>query len=152
MDLLGYFLGEHNNGNQVAAVAYLTPYLGHNETLQIVLGITLLIAITCLNCLGVSTAGKAEFVLTILKIIPLLCEPLLGLYHFNVDHFVLDPAKALVTTKELLSPAILIAFYGFIGLESATTPAGSVEKTLLKTISRAVVSGTLCVAALYILN
>lgn len=135
----------------VAAVSYLTPYVGHNQNLHILLGITLLIAITYLNCLGVSTAGRAEFVLTILKVVPLLCVPLLGLYHFNIDHFSLDPTKALLSTKELLSPAILIAFYGFIGLESATTPAGSVENPS-KTISRAVVLGTLCVAGLYILN
>lgn len=40
---------------------------------------------------------------------------------------------------------------GFIGLESATTPAGAVENPS-KTIPRAIVLGTLTVALIYILN
>lgn len=135
----------------MAAVSYLTPYVGHAVPVQLALGITLLIAITWLNCRGVSTAGKAEFVLTILKIVPLVFVPLIALQFFNPDHFFLDSTKATLPLKELLNRAVLIAFYGFIGLESATTPADSVENPS-NTIPRAVVLGTVCVAGVYILN
>lgn len=135
----------------IAAVSYLTPFFGHNPTTNLMLGILLLIAVTALNFRGVSTAGHAEFVLTILKIIPLICVPLLGLLYFKRDNFVLAHAYTSLSTGQLISHAVLIAFYGFIGLESGTTPAASVDNPS-KTIPRAVVLGTLCVAGLYILN
>ncbi len=135
----------------VAAVSYLTPFFGNHTTTNLMLGILLLVAITALNFRGVSTAGQAEFALTMLKIIPLVFVPLLGLWYFKLENFTLDAAHASLSTGQLLSQAALIAFYGFIGLESGTTPAASVENPST-TIPRAVVCGTLCVAVLYILN
>lgn len=135
----------------VAAVSYLTPFFGNDPTINLFLGIILLLAITALNFRGVSTAGHAEFALTLLKIIPLVFVPLLGLWCFNSDNFALDAVNASLPTGQLLSSAALIAFYGFIGLESGTTPAASVENPST-TIPRAVVLGTVCVAGLYILN
>jgi basic amino acid/polyamine antiporter, APA family len=135
----------------VAAVSYLTPFFGHHPTTNVTLGIVLLILITALNFRGVSTAGHVEFALTLLKVIPLICVPLMGLWYFNLDNFTLDAPYTTLSIEQVVGHAVLIAFYGFIGLESGTTPAASVHNPS-KTIPKAVVFGTLCVAGLYILN
>jgi APA family basic amino acid/polyamine antiporter len=52
---------------------------------------------------------------------------------------------------QILSQVTLLTLWGFIGVESATTPAGCV-KDPCKTIPRAIILGTLCVAGLYFIN
>jgi APA family basic amino acid/polyamine antiporter len=136
----------------VASVGYLTPLIGcTSPTVNVVLEAALLLAVTTLNMRGVSTAGRAEFVLAILKVIPLLVVPVLALCAFNSHNFVIDASVASLTTGQLLGRVTLLTLWGFIGLEAATTPAESVENPS-KTIPRAVVAGTICVAVMYLLN
>ena len=136
----------------VACVGYLTPFFGkHTIGVLLTIELTLLLVITLLNLKGVKAAGRAEFVLTLLKFIPLVILPLAALYYFDSANFVIDASKAALPTSQILGQVALLTLWGFIGLESATTPAGSVE-TPAKTIPRAIVLGTLCVAVLYIVN
>lgn len=136
----------------VASVGYLSPLLGpFSPHMTLVLQITLLIAITWLNLQGVYTAGHTEFVLTLLKFIPLIILPILGLIHFNPDNIQMDPIMASMPTSDIISHVVLLTLWGFIGLESGTTPAGSVENPS-KTIPKAIVWGTLTVAAVYLFN
>ena len=51
----------------------------------------------------------------------------------------------------MLNAAALLTLWGFIGVESATTPAESVENPK-KTIPRAIIVGTLLVAVIYIFS
>lgn len=53
--------------------------------------------------------------------------------------------------SQILGKVTLLSLWGFIGLESATTTAGSVNNPS-KTIPRAIIFGTLCVALLYFIN
>jgi len=136
----------------IASVGYLTPLIGYSSpTLNLFLEIVLLLAVTALNFRGVSTAGRAEFLLTALKVIPLLIVPLLALCYFNISNFSLDATVASLSTAQILSRVALLTLWGFIGLESATAAAGSVENPS-KTIPLAVVAGTICVAILYLIN
>lgn len=135
----------------VAVVGYLHPVLGdiHPYT-KLSLEILVLLSITWLNIQGVKAAGYAEFVFTILKIIPLGLIPLLGLKYINFDHFVpFNPSGEPWWVG--LNAAALLTLWGFIGVECATTPAGSV-KNPAKTIPKAIVVGTLIVAAVYMLS
>jgi len=115
------------------------------------LEIALLVAVTYLNLKGIQAAGEAELVLTILKILPLFLLPLMALYYFNADNLSITPAVQALPTSAKLSQVILLTLWGFIGLEAATTPAGSV-KNPSKTIPRAIILGTLCTALLYLLS
>ncbi len=115
------------------------------------LEISLVIIITLLNLKGVQAAGHAEFVLTVLKFVPLMVIPLLALSYFNTDNFVMSACTTPMGTSQILSQVTLLTLWGFIGLESATTPAGSVENPG-KTIPKAIIIGTLCVAGLYLIN
>lgn len=136
----------------VSSVGYLSPILGHpSQAVCLILELVLLLAITLINLKGVKTAGNAEFFLTFLKFIPLIIMPCAAIFMFNMDSFVVDKTVATLPTSQVLSQVALLTLWGFIGVESATTPAGSVENPE-KTIPRAIVLGTSCVAALYIFN
>ncbi len=136
----------------IASVGYLLPLIGRDNTaLTLLLELAILLGVTALNFRGVTAAGRAEFFLTLLKIIPLLVVPLCALYYFNSSNFVLDATISQLTLSQILSRVALLTFWGFIGVETATTAAESVENPS-KTIPRAVVAGTACVALLYLIN
>lgn len=107
-----------------------------------------LLGIIGLNLRGVQASGQWEVIMTIMKLVPLILFPLFGLFFIKPHHFV--PVEQL-PWYHLLSKATLITFWGFIGVESATAPAGSVEKPRT-TIPRALIVGTFLVVLLYLMN
>lgn len=136
----------------VASIGYLTPFIGERTaSVYFILEALLLIAITALNLKGVKAAGNTEFFLTILKFIPLLLMPLIALWFFDSANIVVSETIAHMPLPQILGSVTLLTLWGFIGLETATVPAGSVENPS-KTIPRALVWGTICVALLYIMN
>jgi APA family basic amino acid/polyamine antiporter len=136
----------------IASIGYLTPLIGdHSPAVLLGLEIGLLLLITLLNFKGVKAAGNAEFLLTLLKIIPLFVMPLAALWFFDQKNIMVDITVSQLSTSQILGQVTLLTLWGFIGLESATTPAESVENPS-KTIPRAVIWGTISVAVLYLLN
>lgn len=136
----------------IAAVGSLSPFLGNiSQTLEVLLQIVLLMAIMLLNLKGVQAAGRAEFFLTLLKFIPLIVIPLLAMLYFNRQNFSVSNEVSTMPLSSILSHVTLLTFFGFIGLECATTPAAEVNKPS-STIPKAIIIGTLCVALLYFLN
>lgn len=137
----------------VTTIGYLVPIIGeHSKNFYLLCQIILLVIITLLNFKGVKIAGYVEFWLTVLKFIPLIILPIVALFFFKADHFVLDQTIALTTsTPQILAQVTLLTLWGFIGFESATAPAESVEDPE-KTIPRAMIFGTLCVIVIYLIN
>lgn len=137
----------------VSSIGYLSPLLGHpSASVRLVLELSLLFFLTWLNLRGVVAAGRAEFILSLLKVIPLFAMPLIALFFFDSSNFMLDASKIEdISPSSILSSVALLTLWGFVGLETATTAAGSVENPQ-KTIPRAIVFGTLSVALLYIFN
>lgn len=137
----------------VASIGYLTPLIGQRSApVYIFLEILLLGLITILNLRGIQTAGRAEFLLSVLKFIPLVVIPAIALKSFDANNFALAEVVAQKGSfASVLGHVTLLAFWGFVGIESATTPAGSV-KNPKKTIPRAIILGTSCVAILYLFN
>ncbi len=136
----------------VASIGYLTPFIGqHTPIVYFLLEACLLIAITALNLKGVKAAGNAEFFLTLLKFIPLIVMPVMALWFFDSNNFLISETIAHMPLSQILGSVTLLTLWGFIGLESATVPAGSVENPS-KIIPRALVWGTLSVALLYFIN
>lgn len=135
----------------ISVVSYLTPLWGNLDPMvNLALEIAILVSITGLNLLGVQSAGRMEFIFTILKLLPLLLVPIAGLFMINFDHFVpFNPTEN--STFNTLNAAALLTLWGFIGLESATTPADSVDNPA-KTIPKAIIMGTLIVAFVYIMS
>lgn len=136
----------------LAAVGYISPIIGMTSPIaKIILSIFLIILITLLNFKGLKFAGKTEIFLWILKAIPLLIIPIAGLYFFNIKNFAISPSVEGLSAPQILSDTTLLILWGFVGLETATAAAGSVENAC-KTVPRAVISGTIFVAILYFLN
>ncbi len=135
----------------IAIVGYLTPVLGKMTSIAtITVEIVVLGLIMWINVLGVRRAGQVEFVFALLKILPLLIVPVAGLWFLNTSHFTpFNPTE--YTTLGALNAAALFTLWGFIGVESATTPADSVDNPQ-KTIPRAIVFGTLIVAFVYMFS
>lgn len=136
----------------VTSVGYLSPILPFKGAMSyFVLQVILLWSIVLVNLRGVGAAGRAEFFLGALKAIPLLFLPLCALYYFDGHNFMNLPKSNSGGIFPSLGKVILLTFWGFIGLETATTPAGSVESPH-RTIPKAIFWGTLFVSLLYILN
>jgi APA family basic amino acid/polyamine antiporter len=136
----------------ITAIAYLEPLIGYaNPMVYLALQIALLTVITLLNLRGASFAGNAEFFLALLKFIPLLCVPVIALCCFNWSNFVIAEHIHSLEPSQILSSVALLTFWCFIGVESATAPAGAVENPSV-TIPRALIAGTVCVAVLYVIN
>ncbi|MBF13367.1 MAG: amino acid permease [Legionellales bacterium] len=136
----------------ITAVEYLLPVIGSNSPLlSTTLQILLIIIIMLVNLKGVHAAGHTEIVLTVLKCVPLIIIPAIALLYFNVE--LLDTAPSIQTQQPLsiMSELSLLMLWGFVGLECATAPAGSVINPK-STIPLAIVLGTLIVALTYLIN
>ena len=135
----------------IAAVGYFgSLFGGFTPEINLCLEIGLLLLFMGVNLLGVRTSGHAEFVFTLLKIVPLILLPLACLPFIDIQNFKpFNPSTVSVTQG--LNMAALLTIWGFIGIETATTPAGSVENPE-KTIPRAIIVGTIAVAIIYLLN
>lgn len=137
----------------ISAVACLHPFLGNNQSpyLYLSMEIALLMLLTYINCKSVVLSGKLELFLTILKFIPFVIVPLVIFQDMDLSKSTVIQEYANLPMFELLSLAASIAFWGFIGVECATTPAAAVENPS-KTIPRAIILGTISVAIIYIIN
>lgn len=136
----------------VAAVGYLSPLISSKDpSVYLAIEILLVLLIGSLNLLGVSIAGRAETIFTILKFLPLFIVPAVAIFYFDIDNFQMSEHVAQQPVSTSIAQAALLSLWGFIGLESATASAGSVQNAS-KTIPRAVVLGTIIVAGIYIFN
>lgn len=138
----------------VASISYLAPFIGeYGANIYLILEILLLTVICFLNLFGVNIAGRAEVGFTILKFVPLFIVPVVAIFSFDLKNIQLSSQQMEMGLSDLtiLAKTALLTLWGFIGIESATTPAGSVENPN-RTIPRAVVIGTLLVAMIYIFN
>lgn len=135
----------------LAAVGYISSLFpnGLTPASVFIVEITIIASFMLLNLGGVGASGKVELVLTVLKLVPVFVLPLLCLPFVNNANF--EPFNATDTsTFTALSSAALLTFWGFIGVETATTPAGSVNNAK-KTIPLAITTGTIFVLLTYLL-
>ncbi|MDR3031285.1 MAG: APC family permease [Holosporales bacterium] len=137
----------------VTIVNYLSTITGELSTFQtLAVESLVLLFVTCANLRGLKFSGVVETILAILKVLPLLLLPVLFFMSFDSSRFSCDNLPAgKESVSSVLSATALLAFWGFIGIECATTPASSV-KNPKKTLPRAIIAGTLCAALIYIIN
>lgn len=137
----------------LAAVGYLSPLTGPLSPLvTVVLSLILLGMVLILNLRGVASAGSMETFLALVKVFTLVVIPCLAFTQFDYNNLVTtaEPADSLASLA-LIGKSSLLTMWAFIGLESATAPAESVDNPR-HTIPAAMISGTSCVLALYLLN
>jgi APA family basic amino acid/polyamine antiporter len=102
------------------------------------------------NAAGVRSAAWMQVATTVLKLLPLGAIGIAGLAHFEPSHFAIaqtDPRSILVT----VSAAATLTLWAFLGLESATIPAESIDDPD-RTIPRATIVGTLLTSVVYVVS
>lgn len=138
-------------GLGTAFVSYLSiffPILKTNLEFSFLIGAGIVWLLTLINVSGVRNAGIVQLITTILKIIPLAAIAIFGIFHMNPEHFeIINPSNN--SFLKALGTVAALTLYSFLGLESATIPAGDV-KDPQKTIPRATVLGTVISAVIYI--
>ncbi len=135
----------------VAFAGYLgaiVPALGENVATQALVAASIVWVLTGVNLKGVAQAAAVQLVMTLLKIVPLLVIIGLGVATGSPDNIPAFNPQGMPAFEALAATALL-TMWAFIGLEAGVIPAGEVRDAK-RTIPRAVVSGTLFVAALYI--
>jgi arginine:agmatine antiporter len=106
--------------------------------------------VVAMNLRGVKTAGLVSSITTLAKLIPFGAIAVLGLFYIRGEHFSpLNPSgQSLFTAAAALAP---LTMFAYLGLESATVPAGDVVQPE-RTIPRATVLGVGVACLLYVLG
>jgi APA family basic amino acid/polyamine antiporter len=143
-------------GNAAIAVAFVS-YLGYfsafdavntNRVLAAAVAIGTIWLLTFVNSLGVRRGGWAQVVTTVLKLVPLLALAVFGLFFIDIDNFGGFNTSGQSAYGAVTAIAAL-TLWAFIGVESATVPAGDVENPR-RVIPRATIIGTALTALVYI--
>jgi len=107
-------------------------------------------AVVLVNLRGVSAAGHFAELTTYAKLVPFGAVALVGLLFINPSHFSeFNPSGLpLLEASAALAP---LTMFAYLGLESATVPAGDVREPE-RTIPRSTILGIAIAATLYILG
>lgn len=135
----------------ITAIQCLSPFLGDSPFLYSVLEIILIFTLMLINCKSVILSGNLEAILTLLKFIPFCIVPLIVCINFDADNIQMATQYSDLSPIKVLISVATMSFFCFIGVECATTPAENVENPS-KTIPRAIIVGTFCVALVYFIN
>lgn len=135
----------------VALVSYLTtfsPALSQDRILAAGTSLGIIWLLTGVNCIGVRASGHVQLVSTALKVVPLVLVAIAGVFYFDLGNLrpLGDHADRPIAAT---TAAVALTLWAFLGLESATVPAGDVADPS-RTIPRATVLGTSLVAVLYV--
>ena len=134
----------------VGALSVFFPILEINAVYAVSLGLATIWFLTWVNSKGVRESGRMQVITTLLKLIPLILVIIGGVFFFNIDNFIpFNPSKE--TNMGAIAITATMTLYAFLGVESATVPAGNVENPE-KTIPRATMLGTIITTLVYILS
>jgi len=127
----------------------LFPSISENPWSTAMVGLLVIWAIVALNIAGVRETSVVSLITTILKLLPLILIVIAGLWFFDAD--TLPPMNPGTGNALLVFASVFtIAFWNFLGIESATIPAEDTQQPRT-TIPRATVIGTLTVGMVYLL-
>ncbi len=142
------------SGNAAVAVAFagylsvMIPAVGQSALAGLAAALGSMWLLTWINVRGVREAGIIQVVTTVMKLAPLLVLIVLGFAYVDSANF--RPANVSeMSNISAISACAALTLWAFVGLESATVPAGDV-KDPKRTIPRATILGTCVAAAVYI--
>ncbi len=130
-------------------VGYFFPEWSQNSLFGLSVALAGIWLLTLVNVRGVKEAGAVQIVTTLLKIVPLILIAVVGLAYVDPARFTPWNTSGSSDLSAVAACAAL-TLWAFLGLESATVPAGNVRHPEV-TIPRATIVGTVFAAALYIL-
>jgi APA family basic amino acid/polyamine antiporter len=128
----------------------LVPTFQGNRPVAVAITLGAIWFVTLMNLRGVKAAGRFAEITTYAKLVPFGAIAILGLpwVHFTQIAEFNPSGKSLLEASAALAP---LTMFAYLGLESATVPAGDVRDPR-RTIPRATVLGILVAALLYVLG
>jgi APA family basic amino acid/polyamine antiporter len=135
----------------VAFVGYLDPFapaIARTPALAGIVAVAAMWLLIAVNVAGVRPAGRVQLVTTVLKIVPLALVAGGGLLYFRPEVLTVSAAAAASPGPQLMA-TVTLTLWAFLGLETATIPAGSIRDPE-RTIPRATIVGTVLTAGVYI--
>ena len=131
------------------AVMNLFPGV-QGRTMAVALTLAAIWAVVLINLRGVKAAGIFAEITTYSKLLPFGAIALIGLFYIDLSHFQeFNPSgTSVLTASAALAP---LTMFAFLGLESATVPAGDVVDAK-RTIPLSTVLGITIAASLYVLG
>jgi len=134
----------------IGALSHFFPVLASNPVIGVSFGMIVIWLLTWINSSGIKSSGKIQVITTVLKLLPLGFVIIVGIFFFDINNF---PSFNLTgkSNWSAISSAAAITLYAFLGVESASIPAGSVENPE-KTVPRATMLGTIVVTLVYLLS
>jgi APA family basic amino acid/polyamine antiporter len=152
----GYWIGIWSSiaAVAVALVSYasgLLPALNTNPALSGAVAIGVVWLLTWVNLRGVQGAGRMQTITTVLKLIPLVAVGTIGLLWADWSNFAPTVPPQYSSTFSAVIGAASLTLFAFLGIESATVPAGDVDNPK-RTIPRATLIGTVIVSLVYIFS
>lgn len=137
----------------VAGVGYLDPFmpsLVRNPVTAAAMALAAIWLLTAVNLRGVREAGRVQSATTFIKVLPLIAVGVAGLFVLDTSNFAIADTSARAIVSGGFTTATL-TLWAFLGLESGTIPAGSIQDPA-RTIPRATVVGTAMAAGIYVLS
>jgi APA family basic amino acid/polyamine antiporter len=149
----GYWISiwSANAALAVAFVGYLSPFIpaiAQRPTLAAGLAIATIWLLTVINIAGIRGAARVQVATTALKLMPLVVVGIAGLFAFEPSRFAV-PAGDVRSLASGVIATVTLTLWAFVGLESATIPAGSTADAS-RTIPRATIVGTALTALVYL--
>jgi len=142
------------SGNAAVAVAFagymsfLVPIVGESQIAGLVAALGPIWLLTWMNIRGVQEAGIIQLVTTVMKLVPILALIVFGVAYIDTANF--TPVNVSGQSAiSAISACAALTLWAFIGLESATVPAGDVVEPE-RTIPQATIIGTCLAAVVYI--
>ena len=131
----------------VGYLGKLIPALGDHFALRIAIGLGAMWLVAAINLRGVKEAGVFQSVTTITKLVPFIAICSFGLFWVDWSTFeTINPSgKPFLSALAATAP---LTMFAFLGIESATVPAGDVVDPK-RTIPLATIIGTLIAALIY---
>ncbi|WXG42246.1 MAG: APC family permease [Candidatus Freyarchaeum deiterrae] len=135
----------------LAFTKYLAYFYPLTEIQQVAVQAVFMAFLTITNILGTKVAGRANDILTIGKLAPLLLFIIIGLFYTTsyLSQTVYNLNPFAPNGYSQFGGALVLIVWAYAGFELSTIPAGAVEKPE-KTIPRAILVGMLIVLAFYL--
>jgi len=143
-------------GNAAIAIALVSyasvfvPALNDSPTLAVFVAGVMIWSVTVVNLLGIKQAALVQVVTTGLKLIPLVLLATVGLLAMERNPVQL-PNLSGSTSLEAILACSALTLWAFLGVESATIPAGDI-RVPGKTIARATLLGVVIAGVVYLLS
>ncbi len=132
----------------VSALSFFFPQLINSPLYATITGLSFIWFFTWTSSMGVKSSGNIQIITTIAKIVPLLFIIIAGIFLFDYSIFP-DFNITEKSNVEIFPIVCVMTLYAFLGIESATIPASSINNPN-KIIPTATMIGTVISTLIYI--